>query len=121
MCVAVSGHVKGSENRTTKTVVLHINVGCKTWKKVSEAPDSSLYTACVHHKLCNVYVYFRQLTVDQGAESPVSPIPHRVVDFWGLCISVTTVRLSEDYRTSPTSPPTGSAAQGHLTLHTRYK
>lgn len=77
----------------------------------------SLYIA----QVCNVYVYFGQLTVDQGVESAVSPIPRRVDDFWGFCILATTARLSEDHSSSPTFPPIGSAAQGCLPLHTIHK
>lgn len=59
-----------------------------------------------------------KLTVDEAADSAAFPIPHREVGLCGCCISVTTEKLSEDHSTSPTSPPTGSAAPGHLPLRT---
>lgn len=61
------------------------------------------------------------LTVDQAVDSAVFPIPHREVDSLGCCISGTTERLSENQSTSPTSPPSGSAAGGHLPRRTMQK
>lgn len=60
------------------------------------------------------------LTVHEAVDSVAFPIHHREVDIWGFCISVTTERLSGDRSTSPTSPPAGHAAQGHLPLRTMH-
>lgn len=82
--------------------------------------DSSGIKIIVSNNIRYVYVYFVRLTVDQAVDSAAFPIPHREDDFWRCCISVTTEKLSEDHSTSPTSPPTGSAAQRHLLLRTTH-
>lgn len=66
-------------------------------------------------------MHILSLTVDQAVDSAAFPIPHREVGSLGCCISVTTERLSENQSTSPTSPPSGSAARGHLPRRTMHR
>lgn len=66
----------------------------------------------------DVFMHMLSLTVDEAVDSAAFPTPRREVDLWECCISATTGKLSEDHSTSPTSPPNGSAAQGHLPLRT---
>lgn len=81
----------------------------------SEAATIPLLSWCTPQVASqDMLMLMSSLTVDEAVDSAVFPIPRREVDVWGCCISVTTGRPSEDHSASPASPPTGSAAQGHL-------